>query len=271
MEYLKKAFKLYISNNIHVALAVFSLTKITLLKYNIIENYIPFFTFFSTILSYSFIQYYQFHDIKIGNWLKTQRKNITIFGWISIVFLFYLMIKVKLPALFTLIPFFLATVFYVVPLASNRSNLRNIATLKLFLIAISWTGVTVIFPMINYEIPFQKDIYIHIVQVFLFIIGITIPFDIRDMLHDNPKIRTLPQIIGLKKSKFIGLIVLSLFFLMEFLKNETTDSEILIKLIISTTSMVLLIFANDNQPKYYSSFWIESLPILWIILEISIK
>jgi len=271
MNFLKEVFKSYISSSIHVAIAAFSLTKITLLGAHIFENTIPLFNFFATILSYNFIKYYQTHDLTFSNWVRSQKKNLTPICWISIVFLIYLTSKIELAALFSLIPFFLATVFYVVPLSSNRSNLRNIATLKLFLIAISWTGVTVIFPLINYELPFHKDVILQIIQIFLFIIGVAIPFDIRDMLHDNPKIRTLPQIIGLRRSKFIGISVLLLFFIIEFFKEETSSSEKIIKLIIMVISMVLLVFANDRQPKYYSSFWVESIPIIWLLLLISTK
>ena len=266
MNFIKRIFKSYISSNIHVAFAVFSLSKITLLGVGQNENTIPLFNLFATILSYNFIKYYQTNEFNLEKWFKTQKQNLTLINIISLGFIIYLVPKIKSEALMVLFPFFLSTVFYAIPIGYNRSNLRNVATLKLFLIALSWAGVTVVFPLINYEVRFNNDIFIQITQIFLFIIGITIPFDIRDLNHDNPKMRTLPQIIGMKKSKFVGLFVLLLFFILELFIDNTTDIDILIKLIVTSISMVFLIFSNDNQPKFYSSFWVEAIPILWFLL-----
>jgi len=271
MEFFKNAFKSYIFNNIHVAIAVFSLSKITLIGIGNNENTIPLFNLFATILSYNFIKYYQTNELNLKKWFKTQKQNLTLINIVSLGFIIYLVPKIKLEALIVLFPFFLATIFYVVPIGHNKSNLRNIATLKLFLIAISWTGVTVIFPLINYETPFSKDILIEIVQIFLFIVGITIPFDIRDLQYDNPKMRTLPQVIGLKKAKLTGLFALFIFFILEFTIGNTPESDILIKLIITGISMGFLLLSNDNQPKFYSSFWIESIPVFWFILVLILQ
>ena len=175
MSFIANLFKSYISNNIHVALAVFSLTKITLLRLDIAEITIPFFNFFATIISYNFINYYQNHKWSIHKWIQSQTKILTTLSLTSFIFLIYFTTKIKLWALIALIPFFLASIFYVVPIASNKSNLRNIATLKLFLIAFSWTGVTVIFPLINYHIPFTKDINIGILQVFFLVQSLGCP------------------------------------------------------------------------------------------------
>ena len=266
MKFLVNTFKSYIFNNLHVALAVFSLSKITLLGIGHHENTIPLFNFFATILSYNFIKFYQINELSLKKWFQTQKQNFTVVSVISFGFLIFFIPKIKPEAIIVLIPFFLASVFYVVPLGYNKSNLRNIATLKLFLIAISWAGVTVIFPLINYKILFHKDVLIQIIQIFLFIVGITIPFDIRDLQYDNPKMRTLPQVIGLKKSKFVGLSALFLFFILEFFMENTINTNLFIKFIVTTISMGFLIFSKDDQPKFYSSFWVEAIPVFWLLL-----
>ena len=31
-------------------------------------------------------------------------------------------------------------------------------------------------------------------------------------------------------------------------------------------SMLFIVFSKENQGEYYSSFWVEGLPILWLVL-----
>ena len=46
-----------------------------------------------------------------------------------------------------------------------------------------------------------------------------LPFEIRDMQYDSLKLSTIPQRIGVMKTKIIGVFML-LFFLLEFFKDE---------------------------------------------------
>lgn len=75
----------------------------------------------------------------------------------------------------------------------NLHLLRNIPGLKLFLIAFSWAGITVLFPLIQNYMSIRITDWITFIQRFLFVLVITIPFDIRDINYDNNELKTLPQ------------------------------------------------------------------------------
>ena len=268
MKLLKRLFDFYIFSNIHVALATYCLVKITLIHYNIEENKSALFVFFSTILSYNFIRYFNISVIetKTSHWIKTHGISLITLNLISFLFLIYLLFTLRLESIFLLIPFTLATIFYIVPIYPTKKNLRGVATLKLFLIAISWAGVTVLFPLIQERIYFSNNVWILFLQRFLLVLAITIPFDLRDLNYDKIELKTLPQIIGVKKSKIIGILAIILFFMLSLFYLNLPNKNILIDLIISTTAIVLLFFSNENQSKYYSSFWVEGVPILWFLL-----
>lgn len=271
MQTIKRIFDFYIFSNIHVALAVFSLTKITLLTYGVENNLLPWFVFFSTIASYNFIRLYKVSEIQIWafQFVKKNKKSILGLIFLSLLIVIYLSFLLKFTTLLTLLPFGLFTLFYVVPIPVKKNNslaLRSVAFLKLFLIAVSWAGVTVLIPLINYDIELQHNEVVIFIQRFLFVLVITIPFDIRDVDYDNDTLKTLPQVFGIRQTKRIGLFFLILFLGIELFKNSVTSNQFRMHLIIALLSLFFLFRANQNQHKYYSAFFVESLPIVWLLL-----
>jgi len=271
--FLKRVFDFYINSNLHVSIAAFCLTKLTLFLYSVDENNIPFFVFFATLISYNFIRFYNIKTIKsnMSVWIKSNKQLLILINFISILFLIKLSFKLKTASYMILTPFIFATFFYSVPFLFKRKSLRNTTGLKLFLIAITWAGVTVLLPLKNAEISFSNDVWIIFVQRFLFLFAITISFDIRDVDFDTPEIKTIPQIFGVRKSKFIGIIALLLFLMMEFLKIAEIKNARMVLLVLTIVSILFLVFSKKKQSKYYSSFWIESLPILWFLLSIYLE
>ena len=271
----KRFFDFYIFSNIHVALAAFCLTKITLIENEIESNLLPFFVLFSTIVSYNLIRFYNALENKIwfAVFIKKNKKTLLGLTFLSLGILIYQSFFLNFKAIITLIPFGFLTLFYVIPFPWNKSNsftLRSVAFLKLFLIAISYAGITVLFPLINYCIEVESNEIITFIQRFLFIVSITIPFDIRDLNFDNKNLKTLPQVIGIQKSKVVGLLFLMVFLGLEFLKNST-EANYRINFIIALISLFFLLKATHNQNKYYSAFFVESIPMIWLLLLVFIK
>lgn len=148
----------------------------------------------------------------------------------------------------------------------NLHLLRNIPGLKLFLIAFSWAGITVLFPLIQNYMSIRITDWITFIQRFLFVLVITIPFDIRDINYDNNELKTLPQQVGISKSKIIGILWIALFFFLEYFKIDFTSTSILITLVIGVLSGVCLVKSSEKQSNYYSAFFVESIPIVWFLL-----
>ncbi len=269
MGMILKLFNFYIFANIHVALATFSLTKVSLLFVGNEQNEIPLFVFFSTIVAYNFIRLYRKSDIKswFSNWIDKNKIAIFSLSFISLLGMCYLILGLRLKAIISLIPFFLMTFFYVIPIGrvfSSEKTLRTISGIKIFLIAICWAGVTVIFPFIHYDIAITTDMYILFLQRFLFVIIITIPFDLRDLSHDEDTLKTIPQLVGVAQAKRLGLILLMLFLGLEILINDLT--QLRITFLIALISLFFLIRSTTNQSRYYSAFFVEGIPIVWLLL-----
>ena len=99
---------------------------------------------------------------------------------------------------------------YVLPfIGTHKKRLRDIAYLKIFLIAFVWSFVTVALPIINAEQTFGRQEFLMLLERFLFIFTITLPFDIRDLAIDNSNaVRTIPTLIGTAATLNLGYISL---------------------------------------------------------------
>ena len=143
-------------------------------------------------------------------------------------------------------------------------GLRMIPFLKLFLIAFVWAGSSIGLLLVVHEDLFAyKFLFI---SVFLFVVGITIPFDIRDSDSDERQLKTIPQVIGVKYAKtlsIISLILSSILFWVEFGEWNILVKSWMITILIS---IVFVINSSEKRKDFYYSFWIESCSLIPLII-----
>ena len=191
---------------------------------------------------------------------------IQLFSFFSFCMLVYYGVKLSANTMLYFIPFGLLTIVYIVPfLGGFQKNLRKVSYLKIFIVAGVWSGVTSTIPLLVGEYQIENDILLLFIQRMLFILVLILPFEIRDMHLDFKHIKTLPQKIGIEKTKKVGFILLLFSLTMEFLLTASFTS----KNIFLAICFILLFFlmrSSENQSKFYSSFWVESLPIVWWVL-----
>src|SRR5690606_36302212 len=148
----------------------------------------------------------------------------------------------------------------------KHKNLRNVSGLKVYIIALVWAGVTLVLPILNNHVPLDTNVVVTGFQRFVFVTVLMFPFKIRDLNYDSLKLATIPQQIGIKTTKMVGVLLHMLFFLLEFLKPQLNVEHTVSLLITMFVTLMFLIFANRNQGRYYSSFCVEGIPIYWLLL-----
>ena len=265
MRFLKRLFNFYINSSVHVALAVYSLVKITELYFDLPNNVsLNYFIFFGTITGYNFVKYAgvaKFHHRS----LTTQLKIIQLFSLFCFLAMCYYAWQLPINTLLYFVPFGLLTVLYAVPFLSGfQKNLRNISYLKIIVVAIVWAGFTTLIPVLVAEGLVSELLILSSLQRLVLVIVLILPFDIRDVKYDAISLQTIPQKIGVKKTKKIGLILLLLAMVIEFIIAPTS----LLRNVFLGLFFVVLFFlmnAKINQSKYYSSFWVEGIPIVWYL------
>jgi hypothetical protein len=267
---LKKILDFYIFSNIHVAISGFCITKITLIKFNVLNTLIPLFVAFSILASYNFIRFYEVKAKRLGwfkSWFLKNKIGMLIIFAISVCALVYITFFTffNLKSLIILFPFAIMTMFYVIPFFKTKSteiSFRYFPAVKIFSIAIAWAGISVLFPLAEAEIKFDSIIYLEFFQRILILIAITIPFDIRDVNSDFKSLKTLPQLFGVKNVKILGTGLLVLFIIFGLWNNFFLKTDVLIAIITG----ILLWFSSESKNRYYTSFWVESIPIIWLTL-----
>ena len=273
MQVLKRILNFYLNSSIHVALAASALTLVTLIELDLkLDKYLLYFVFFSTITGYNFVKYFgvaKFHHRSLAGWLKV----IQVFSFMAFLAMCFLMFYLELNTLILIGILGVVTFFYAIPvmlpkryLFDDHKNLRQIGGLKVYVIALVWAFTSVYLPVVNEAVSIDADVYILGLQRFCYVLVLMLPFEIRDLNYDSLKLATIPQKIGIKKTKIIGVLLLLLFVLLDYFKDVLKQETLLSTVIIALITFVLLMFSNKNQSKYYSAFWVESLPIIWLVI-----
>jgi len=264
MKYLKNAFELYINSSIHVSLAVVAFTLITYFHNELVpDQNLLLFIFFASITGYNFVKYAgiaKLHHLSLAKNLRI----IQIFSGFCFIALIYFSFQLKIEVLIATGILGLFTLFYAIPVFGGGRNLRSLPGIKIFIIAIVWAGSTEVLPLISAKIYLNTAILVDFLQRLFLVIILTLPFEIRDLNFDEEYLGTIPQTLGVFKTKVFGTFLLLLVFVMELVQKSFSTNEFLALLLILLLSGILLWKSKGNQKKYYSSFWVEAVPILYL-------
>ena len=269
MVVFKKILDFYINSSLHVALSAFALVSMTQYFFGIDGDFsLALFAFFGTVVGYNFVKYDAIARL-IRTEIKKELKAIVFLSFISLLACFYFFTQLSWMSKVSAFAFFGLTLLYTLPFFPNKQNARNWKGVKIYIVGITWVGVTVILPLVEAEIPFSIDVFLMAVQRFLLIFSMVLVFDIVDVKQDDIHLQTVPQKIGVEPTKKLGYVLLLLLLISEFFfTNNHHFSPFFFKLLVCGTIAFFLFFANENRSRYYASFWLESVPILWWLVLI---
>lgn len=249
MKLLKNIIDFYIQSSLHVAFAIYALVEVTEISLQLSSNESMSKTvFFGTIVGYNFLKY--FEAFQNGNFDFNKNRSIIGLTFLSIIAVIFYFLQlnsvtqiyfIKIGLLVALYPF-----------------LRKFGFWKLFLVSFCVTAITVYVPILQQNVFLEVE-KILLVQRFLIVISLMIPFEIFDSETDDDAMKTLPQRFGIFKTKLFGIVLLLPFIGLEFFKGKIEITTFVIAIITA----LFIGFTNLKRDKYYTSFWVESVPILW--------
>jgi len=265
MRFFKIVFEFYLNASIHVAFAVFAFLKINEIYFDLpLNQNLNYFIFFGTITGYNFVKYAgvaKLHHRSLTDSLKV----IQVFSLICFLLMCYYACQIKVETLIISIPFNILTILYAVPFLSGLAkNLRQVSYLKVIIVAFVWAGFTVLLPLVDAEVYIDLKFIIIFLQRFLLVVVLILPFDIRDVKYDAISLQTIPKKIGVTQTKRLGLSLLILSLILEYLFPSSSKLNTPFMLFFFLV-LLFLMRSKIEQSKYYSSFWIESLPIIWYL------
>jgi 4-hydroxybenzoate polyprenyltransferase len=273
-------FKLSVYSNLFVSICVTAFTHLTYLLYNLpTDNITPVLVlvFCFTYFTYNGQRIIRLKKNKLyighlGERLIWVNNNIPfllvstfIAGGIGLTCVFYLHPN----CLYLLIPMGIISVLYVTPKLKTSSfnlSLRQIPYIKILLIAIVWGATIILLPFIETQMVMKKqiDFKLAFLQVIHFIIAITLPFDIRDLKYDKvSKLKTLPQIFGVKKTVILSelLLLSSAILLFMLVENKIHLWSLMLGHLFT---MIIIAFSNENRKELFFAGLVEStVLIVW--------
>ena len=267
---IKLLFDYYINSSLHVSFCVICyIITINLINQIHVNWQDVAFVFFTTFFSYNFVKF-KVEILSINKPVSHLLKIFFFKALISLVISLYLFFDLSTSKQIFVIIISIATVLYTIPLISDYT-LRSNPILKILTVAFCWTMLIVVFSFFG-VLDFFNLIYYSLL-IFCLVTAQMIPFEIRDIIKDKDLIKTIIHNYGIKNSKIIGYCILTLAMLLTiiicyFSENFVFKNSILIVILITT---ILVSLSNKKQNKYYSCFIVESVPMYWLLVEVSLQ
>ncbi len=266
-----KVLKAIVYSNIWVSVSVatYLLASYDLLGLDFDWSLVAF-VFFATLFTYNFQRIVKFRKnfpIKTERsvWLKENIGLLKILSIAGAIGCLALAFTLSFETMVTMGLLGIISVLYATPFLKNNDSLRDIPHIKIYLIAFTW-AITALIPILNLNtsIPYT-DWLLMILEKTLYILAITIPFDIRDMEYDQKSKKTIPQLIGEMPAI---LLALSLLAIHTIISIEVYDTRIITPLIVANIlTGIAIFFARNKRKELYFTGLMDASPI-WTFLII---
>jgi len=261
---IKQIFYIYVHGSIHVAVAVLCMVLMTNHMFVLPFN-LPMagFAFFGTAFGYNFIKYQERFRRHLS--ISMYHKVVAFISILSLLLGGWCFLLLSLKAQLAALVIGVFAVLYAVPV-SPRGNLRSLAGIKIYIVALCWAGVTTMMPLLNAGLGLGHDAWLKFCQRFLLVIILILIFEIIDLSVDDPNLKTVPQKIGVKNTRLLNVMLLGIFYFLEFAKNIVDTKQLLVNVILILAVGLFTMFATPERNKYYTLFWVESVPVFWLLM-----
>ena len=209
-------------------------------------------------------------------WFFAHSKFMIFLTLLSLIVLMamYLMLSFKSEALLGILG--ILSVGYSLPIFSKgnqRFGLRNIPGIKSALIALVWTMSCVLLPILEAEahhgiiVPVE-DVVLLVAKRFLFIVALTIPFDIRDLFQDSQSgLKSIPVLLGTEGAYLFCQFLLVGYIVLLFLFRGQGFNRDFFALGLTTFLMGWLIFRSKwEKNEYYYFFYMDGVLVLQYVI-----
>lgn len=257
--------KYLIKTNIWVAICFASLLAFFQLNLYRPNFYVLGIVFFGTLAIYNFSRIGSLQNFLAINSKYRIQIILTIIGLIG-TFICVVLRGFEMKTFLYL--FVLGFVSFCYSLPFSGLGLRTIPFLKLFLIAFVWAGSSIGLLLVVHHSLIQHQLLF--LSVFFFVIGITIPFDIRDMKTDIKELKTIPQVIGEISSKIISVLSLTLSFILFYFEFNSINNGVISWLTATVIAVFLVINSTEKRSETYYSFWMESCSVIPFVVYLGL-
>ncbi|MFK7932411.1 MAG: UbiA family prenyltransferase [Saprospiraceae bacterium] len=198
------------------------------------------------------------------------KSHIAIYAGLSGLACLYFFIKMAWWAQVALVVPGVLSLGYVLPIFGKKRRLRDFNFIKIFLIAIVWSWVTVLIPATYCGQIFSTGLLIMTIERALFIFALTLPFDIRDLKVDqHTGVKTIPAALGKKNAKLLAFSSLALTLILVQINISSgfyANISLLPFIISALISSIFIYFADDTRHDYFYTAGVDGMMIVQFVL-----
>ena len=255
-----------VNSNIWIALATVCFYELSLLQIglNVKLNSTAFFLFFSTLFVYNLFRILG-TDSNHKHWYIKNHQYTKIFIFLSLIASLISFYFIDKSFLSIILLAGVLTILYVGPFAINTKssfNLRKFWLFKSITVAVVWVLLTTILPLLENNVTLIDLFYLSI-EKFFFILGITIPYDIKDMVADKSDgLKTLVMKFGINKTKLISNGFLFVGLSAAILIN---GKFLIPAILVYFTAMYLNLKLDERKDELWYTFLVDGTIILYFL------
>ena len=219
-----------------------------------------FFLFLSTFIGYNFLKYYSVRD-KLLNSSSFFNSFLLLCFLVACIALGVGLFSLRLPSIVVAAIATVITLFYAIgsPVVFSREN----GFVKIGLVGLVWALMCVSFPVAHFGIDLllSKAVVQVFFAVLLLVLALMVPFEIRDLASDQLHWPTLAQYLGTTRIKAVGIgCLLGALVLFGTVTMEGLSTYSAMGTLGALVSLAIW-KSHKNQSQWFSSFWVEAIPI----------
>lgn len=211
-----------------------------------------------------------FHRVQ---WFFSHYRLILALSLLALLALFPLALQLSIKSLILLVCISILALSYNLPvlkIGQTRYGLRNIPGAKLFIIASVWACSCVWVPIMELKsqgiVVSGLDTFLLVSKRFLFVLAITLPFDIRDLYQDRQfHLKTIPVLIGKKNSLILCQLLLLAHLSLLFLFSATVNPTLLALTLTTSLTGWLIFNTKMKRNEYYYFLFLDGTLLLQLI------
>ncbi|MFL5765242.1 MAG: hypothetical protein ACJ77K_14965 [Bacteroidia bacterium] len=278
MKLARRIIDLLLFGNIYVALGAVCLYLSTVCQAGLFgQHYCAYsaLVFFSTLFIYNFqrIFYRPQEDISLHSvrrkWIFENQLTIKVITFIAAagasVSFFYNDFKI----IYYFSPLLVLSLAYFLPFV----KLRKSPWFKLLTLTLVWTMVTAVVPVLmsHHTNPvFIRFDILHIFVRFVFMIGICLPFDIRDMEIDRAdNVSTIPLVMGERGTRSLAIVFMLLYIVLLSAEYFAGMFNLLLFIPLMISAVIntgFVIAATSKKSEYFFVAGLDGTMILQYIM-----
>lgn len=232
--------------------------------------------FFSSLFTYNAQRL--IGDLQKRETFRNAKKGLSILAFLAAPFFIFQLGVWQIAVLAIAGAISLGYALPVIPGKSGLQSLRKIPRLKIWLIAVVWILVIAVVPLIDISQEHGSigmvASSLYMAQQGLLVLALTIPFDVRDLEVDDADQKTLPMVLGVRRSLRLAQVLIAFFTIPAFIcyyLDYCSFWVFLAQVVVAAIGFLLIPKARKKASSLFFLIILDGLLLLQAVLVVGVQ